>query len=478
MQIVPPQFNQEPNKDIVKLSWGVRISFDKIWKDTISFGKYDISQYDGGDLYAPEDNSDYLNFWDYYQYSDYTPRVINMEWSRELDFPYSVSAALADVTFNNTDDFFSPDKGSPIAEYVLPKRPIRLLAGYDSTNVQQFVGITQQSPELDEVKKTALFSAADFLTEIFAMNMNKVIAMENATTDVILSAIFDQFGLSPNSYSLPRGRNRVPFVFFDKEKNAGNAIREVMQAEGGQLWIDEQGIIRMEPRLPKRLDPVYVLDDENTLSLTQSGDQDIINSVKVTSVIRRVADFRDVFSDIRDTNDTAVINIGTRVVRANSSGAASLDLENPCLVIESPTLGEAPGKSWFTAVRADGTPVTSGVTVTGNYHSSSQYTIFVSNTNSFDVYIDQVYLWGRPALVVNTLRYLASDADSVEKYGIKQLGGQEGIDNDFFGSEANADSFAETIIDAYKDFNPTIEAQVVGNLALQQVMLLMYKHVE
>jgi len=136
-------------------------------------------------------------------------------------------------------------------------------------------------------------------------------------------------------------------------------------------------------------------------------------------------------------------------------------------VIEEPTLGEVAGASWFTAVTMGGTPVTSGVSVTGHSESTNQYTIFISNSNSFDVQINQLYLWGKAALIVNTLNYLAQDADSIMKYGVQQLGGDEGITNDFFGSYGNADSFAETIIDAYKDLNPTIEAEIAGDLSLQ-----------
>lgn len=463
MQVVAPEFHQEANKDMVVLAWGASVSFDKIWDDTIEFGAYDVSQFDGGDVYAPTTDEP-INYWDYYKYVDHTTRLKSMEWSREMEFPYSVSAAMADFTFNNTDGYFTPGGSSPIADYMIPRRPVRLYAGYRNIKLQQFVGITDKAPVIDEVTRTATFHANDFLIEIFAMELTDVIAMENVTTDVVLAAIFDQFGLASDSYVLAKGRNKIPFVFFDRSKNAGNAIRELMQAEGGHLWIDENGIIRFETRLPQVDTPVLVLDDRSVFTLKQSGQNDIINSIKITSVIRKVAGWRDVYSKLADGDTTA--SPDENIVGASSTGVIVAELDNPCLVIDEPTIGEQTGESWFTATNLSGTEV-SGVTVTGNSQSTNQYTFFVNNTNPFPVQINQIYLWGRPALQVSVLKYLAQDADSIEKYGVQQLGGEAGITNDFFGSYGNADSFAETIIDSSKDFNPTIEADIAGDLALQ-----------
>lgn len=463
MQAVAPEFHQEADKDMVSLAWGVSVSFDKVWDDTVEFASYDVSEYDGGDVYSPTTDEP-INFWDKYKYLEYSQRLKSMEWSREMEFPYSVSAAMADFTFNNTDNYFTPGSPSPIEGYMIPKRPVRLYAGYRNMKLQQFVGITDKSPVIDEDAKTATFHANDFLTEIFAMELTDVIAMENVTSDEVIAAIFNQFGLPPSSYVLAKGRNKIPFVFFDTSKNAGNAIRETMQAEGGNLWIDENGIIRFETRLPQVETPVYVLDDRNTFTLKQSGQSDIINSVKITSVIRKVAGWRDVYSKLSDSENPS--NTDENIIAAGSSGVISAELDNPCLIIDEPSIGEKIGESWFTAINLSGTEV-SGVTVTGHSQSTNQYTFFVSNTNPFPVQINQIYLWGRPALQVNVLKYLAQDADSVEKYGVQQLGGEEGISNDFFGSYGNADSFAETIIDSCKDFNPTIEADIAGDLALQ-----------
>jgi len=465
MQSVDASFHTLAQGDVIPLSWGNRMSFDKAFDDTITFGIYDVSTYDGGDLFSPVED-DPINFWDYYAYTDYSNRIVGMEWSREIEFPYSVSAALADFTMNNTDDFFTPGSGSAIDGYILPKRPVRLLAGYGSQNLQQFVGLTEKAPTLDDTNKTASFHATDFLTEIFAQSLTQVIAMENARTDEVLAAIFDQFGIDPSAYVMDKGRNVIPFVFFDTEKNAGNAIREIMQAEGGHLWIDEQGVIRFETRLPAVDTPVMVLDDSNVIDLVQSGDTGIINYIKIRSTVRKVADYQVIFSNARQGDEPIVTSTGF-IIPANSSRIYQADLTDPCLTIDEPALGVATGESWFTAIDADGNSVTSDISVTGSTHNTNQYIIFIDNDNAFPIEIDQMELWGEPARVVNVINYVAKDQASIDKYEKQALGGDEGIANDFFGSEDNCESFALTIIDAYSEFNPTIEASIVGDYSLQ-----------
>ena len=465
MQVVPQQFHDLAQGDIIPLSWGNRISFTKEWDDSVQFAQYNVSAYDGTDLYAPSED-DPINFWDYYKYDDYTKRLLSMEWTRTLDFPYSVSSAQADFVMNNTDSFFNPNSGSAIEDYILPKRPVRLLAGYAGNNLQQFVGITEKAPLLDDTAKTASFHGTDFLTEIFALSLTDIIAMQNVRTDEVLTAILSQFDIAPSSYVFAKARNVIPFVFFDVDKNAGNAIRELMQAEGGHLWIDENGVIRFETRLPEVESPVILLDDSNTVSLSQSGDIGIINQVKITSDVRTVREFQKIKSNVSDEATTTSTTENAFIIPANGSAVYNMDLDDPCLTVQAPIIGERTDGSWFTATTTTGASV-SNVAVTGTVLHTNQYVTFLKNNNSFPVIIDQFELWGQPARIKNTIKYLAKDQDSIDKYELQALGGDEGITNNFFGSYNNCESFAQTIVDAYSDFNPTLEAEIIGDYSLQ-----------
>lgn len=464
MQTVTQLFHDRAQGEVIPLTWQARMSFDKAYNPDITFALYDDAMYDDPEyLYSPSADNP-INQWDYYDYKDYSGRVVSMEWTREIEFPYSVAAAMADFVFNNFDDYFTPDSGSPIDQYILPKRPVRLFAGYTGTqNLQQFVGITETTPVRDENAKTVSFHATDFLTEIFESNLEGIIAMRNVRTDEVLEAIFQQFGLDDASYVLAKGRNRIPFVFFDRDKNAGNAIRELMQAEMGNLWIDEQGIIRFEPRLMTEESPVMVFDDSNVIDITSTGDDEIINQVKITSDVREVQEYQPIFSNAREAGTAWSPSDDPFIIPANSSRPYAADLTDPALTAVEPVLGEAANVSWFTAVNSSGFPVTSNITVTGSVLNNNQHITFIQNDNSFPVEIDQMEIWGEPAKVVNKLRYEAKDQDSIDKYEVKLLE----INNNFFGSYDNASSFARMILDSYSEHAPVIEMSVKGDFSLQ-----------
>lgn len=458
MQTVPDTFHDIAQNGIRPHKWGLWISFDKQFDDSIEFGEWDSSLWDGGDIWKPSDDNP-LQEWDYYVYEDYSDRVIDMEWSREIEFPYSVQAAMADFTVNNYDNLFSPDQGSPIDQYILPKRPLRMFAGFrNSAVLQQFVGVTEKMPELDSVNKKAAFHALDFLSEMFTMPLTQTVAMANVTTDEVLDALFQQFGLTSSQYTLAQGRNRIPFLFFERGMNAGEAFRQLMQAEMGNLWIDEQGIIRFEQRLLPVEDVVMEFNDSNVEEISTSSDSEIINTVRIHSIIRDVQEFQPVYMKSNNSSST-----GFFVVPAGDTAVMEVNLQDPCLSIVSPTLGESTSVSWFTAKDAVNNPVSSDVSVASTELKQNTYVITFQNDNAFSVEIDALELWGEPAKEVDRIDYEAYDEDSVTAYGEELLE----IDNNMFGSESNCESFALTILDAYKDFASVIEMSVKGDPSLQ-----------
>lgn len=458
MQIVPAQFNTIANGDIRPLSWGVRISFTKEFDDEVTFFTLDQSVLNGVDLLAPtEDNV--IQAWDFYEYTDYTERLVYVSIERSLEFPYSVVSAIADFQLNNYDKYFTPNSGSQISDYILPKRPVRLLQGFANTVLPQFVGLTEGMPEISRTNGTATFTALDFLTWIYDMPIRNTIALQNVRTDEVLANIFEQFGLAPTQYDLATARNVIPFLFFERDQQtAGDIIRPLMQAEMGMLWLDEQGIIRFRPRLEQPSEPVYYFDHDSIIELDTSEDDEIINHVIINTDVREVQEYQAVYS--KTDSDTTL-----HVVPAGGTYVLEAQLSDPNLSIEEPTPGENSSVSWFTAALPDGTPVGSGVTVTATELKTNTYDITFSNSNGFAVNINQLYLWGQPAkrISVEPTVYDAYDDVSVEKYEEKILT----IDNNFIQSVSQADSLALTILDEYSEHNDIIKISVKGNPALQ-----------
>lgn len=458
MQAVSTEFNQLANADIRPLSVGARVSFTKEFDDDVTFFTLDQSQLDGPDLLAPSDDNP-IQAWDYYEYTDFTERLMYLSVQRSLEFPYSVVSAIADFQFNNYDKYFTPNGTSPIASYILPKRPVRLLQGFSSTTLQQFVGLTDGMPEIDREGGTATFTALDFLTWIYDMPIRNTIAMSYVRTDEVLANIFEQFGLAPEQYDLAKARNVIPFLFFEREQTtAGDIIRPLMQAEMGMLWLDEQGIIRFRPRLEQPDTPVYTFGDDSIISVDTDGEDTIINHIVINTDVREVQEYQAVYS--KSQNDTSL-----HVVPAGGSYTFPANLSDPCLSIEEPTLGENSSVSWFTAARSNGSAVNSGVSVDSTELKTNSFDITFSNSNGFDVNIDQLFLWGQPAKLISLepTIYDAYEDESVAKYEEKILT----IDNNFIQSTDQSQSLALTILDEYSEYAAIINVEVKGNPALQ-----------
>lgn len=455
MQIVPALFNQYAQGNVRPNAWGLRISFDKAYDDDVTFFELDTSELDGLDILGPsEDNP--IQAWDYYLYLDYTDRVVQMSWDRELDFPYSVVSARADFEVSNTDDYFTPNGGSPIEEYILPKRPVRLLSGFGNMIVPQFVGLTQGMPRIGQNPKTAVFTALDFLTMIYEMNIRNTIAMQNVRTDEVLANIFDQFGLSPAQYDLATARNTIPFLFFERDQiTAGEVIRKLMQAEMGMLWLSETGIITFRPRLEQPTTSVYVFDDASIIDLQVSSDDQIINQVNFSSELREVQEYQTVYLK----SEGGSLN----VVPAGDTYVFQADLEDPCLTIEEPTIGEISGVSWFTAETAEGVEVLTDVTIDSVELKTNTYDITFRNDNAFPVDITQMVLWGQPAKVYDRVERTIEYPPSLVKYEVKPIS----INNNFIQEEDQMQSLGLTILDEYSEYASILDIEVKGNPALQ-----------
>jgi len=453
MQTVTTQFTDLMNGNVVPLSWAYRMAFDKSYNEDVSFFTLDTSVLDGIDVLSP-DNNDPIQQWDKYAYDSYTDRVIFMEWTRQLEFPSSVSSAMADIMLENTDNYFTPNSGSPIDQFILPKRPLRLLAGFNNINLPQFVGTSEKMPVIDDTSKTATFHALDFLSEIYTMPITETISMQNATTDEVLIEIFNQFGILPSQYSLDIGINVIPFVFYDADTNAGGIFRSLMEAEMGNLWLDEAGLIRFNNRYHVTNTSSFTFDKNNVIDIKTTADDNIINTVKINADIRELQPFQPVYTLVGGGEP---ITIG-----ANTSRVFNISLTDPCTSITQPTQGFSSVTSWYTAIKtSDSTTAT--VAITGVSLKTNSYTIFFKNNNAFEVTIDGLEVWGTPAKVIDSIRYKEVNQNSIDKYGEKVLE----INNNFIQSIEQCDALSIPILQSYSEFASQLEIEVYVNPALQ-----------
>lgn len=475
------EFNAVANGTIRPLALNAKVSFTKQRDDDISWFILDQSQLNGADILAT-DSTDAVQLWDAYVWDDVSKDVMGMTWSRSVAFPYNVQSALCEVQLNNISQKYTyGNAGSPYAGYILPKRPIRTYAGFKKFNVAEvvpvFVGLTQQMPKYNGLNDSqATFSAQDFLSEIAETQLGETVMLRDVRTDEAIARILDTYGMDSSMYDLARGINVIPFLVFEKGLNAGNILQKLVQAENGALWLDERGIIRFEPRTADvGKVPVLTFDESNIIDIKPSRTDGIVNRVKIKSDIRQVQAKQPIFSMLNEDGYTKASDEDSYRIQANGNLTVWLSMDDPVwTATQNPIINGDADDSAFQAVDLAGNILTSGITAVGTLFSDSMKVVFTNATGA-PASISFLEIWGEPAKVVDTIEYNAYDEDSVEQFGEMVL---DVSDNNYFGSYANADSYAMDVLKRRSGYSPTMTLQVKGNPALQlgDVIRVDYKY--
>lgn len=448
MQTTSPRFSQLATGHVRPLSWAFRASFDKQFDSDVTFFTLDTSVLDGIDVLA-SDSGDVITEWDKYSYADYSDRVMQVEWQREESVPFSVNLAMCDIVLNNYDGFFNYGSSSPLGEFMLPRRPVRVLAGFGGEVIPQFVGLTDSPPKVDKGALTATLHAEDFLSYLFNKPLDQTVIYENMRTDEVLAELFELFGVLPGQYNFDEGQNTIPFVYFEVDTKLGDAVRELMEAEMGRLYMDELGIIQFRNRVRQNEDPVATFDASNIIDYKLSETSDIINVVEVKADVRQVQPTQNIFSLSFSPEDPVILNGGTT--------EHFFKFDDPVTTIETIT-------EYIANSSPDGTgsDETGNITVTDVDLFSTSVKVTFSNSGA-TACLTTLELYGTPAKIIKSIDLREQNDASVEKFEEQPYS----IDNNFIQSNFDAMSLATALLSYFSDYNNTINMEVKGSPAYQ-----------
>lgn len=443
MQTSSSQFNALASGDVRPLSWSFRASFDKQFDDDVTFFTLDTSLLDGIDILAPTGDN-VVTEWDKYEYTNYDDRIISMEWQRERLVPFSVTQAFADVTLNNYDSYFTRGSTSPIDQYLLPRRPVRILAGFNGENLPQFVGLSTTVPVVDRNARQASMHCLDFLSFLFEKSIDETVMYEDLKTDAILDNLFQILGLIPSQYVLDEAFNEVAFFYVEKGQKFGEIVKKLMEAELGSLYMDELGVIQFRNRLREVTAPAMVLNSDNIIDYQIQAEDNIINVVEVKADVREVQDRQVIFT----LSEKPIIMSTTSLFFQFQDPVTSMD-----------------DVEFFTANSLEdgtGTDLTGNITVTDIDLFSTSVKVTFSNSGA-DAFLTSLTLYGTPAKVTRSIYLKVQDDSSIEQFEERPLL----IENEYIQSNDSANSLALSVLNYYKDYANTIELTIQGNYALQ-----------
>lgn len=452
MQTTTSDFAIRANKAMRKLTQRCLMSFPRAFNASVSFFTIGVSTIGGADIIKGDGNV--VAEWDKYQYDDYSYRIKSIEVTRTEEMVNSTTLAQADIVLENHDNYFTPSRGSTIQNFILPYRPVKLFGGFGAEAVPQFVGLTEKMPTIDEKGKTASFHCIDFMYSLFNRPLDSAVMYTGKRTDEILASLLVAFGITPTQYSFDTGFNIVSFAFFDKGQKFGDVVKELMEAEMGRFFMDEQGVIRFKNRQSYSSQVMWYFNTSNIVDIQTSTQDDIINVVTVTANVREVQ-AKQKYWELQSAT----------IIPASGSVQIWADFNDPVTSVDTPAYITAATTSLYTANTAQdgsGDQISSGITPSVQLFAKS-YLMTFTNANAYPVYLTSIELYATPAVVVKQIYTRQADSASVAKYDERVLD----IENDYINNEGDANSKALIILDDYATYSNQYILTVKGNPALQ-----------
>lgn len=472
MQSVSAAFTAEERDSVRSIAHNLQVSWKKestLGNRTFTIG---VSSIGGNDIIGI--NPGAIGSPGNYRYFDETAYALNLEWERSLNMPIGgLSKALAEATLDNTSGRFTPRfMGATRSSTELftanyqPRKPFIISAGFEFGGVDQllpqFAGIFTKPPKVDVRSKTVDIQGADYVDFFQNRFLDQEIMATAERTDEVLETLFrDSLGMSTAQYELDTGINIIPFLLFPKGTRFSDIVHQLVEAENGHLYQDEEGIFRFENRQHWDSSPYSdvqrIVLTGQVLEAESPTDDHLINVVEFDNIpIREKQPAQTIFN----------LPVLTSIeVPANSSVSKFFEFQDPVLALTDPTSGGT--NSYFVGNSESdetGTDMTSSLTFTnrGTFAQSVKYQI--TNSSSSIVYVTQLVLSGRIAKETSRLYYRDSDSSSVTAYEERPLK----ISNPYIQNESWARSLASMIL---RDFSEPENLQRIKVRAIPELQL-------
>jgi hypothetical protein len=253
------------------------------------------------------------------------------------------------------------------------------------------------------------------------IGLDEEVMYQNASTSAIIQGLLETAGLVASQFNLDAGSVVIPFAYFKKGMTLGNALREVAEAEIGNVYMTEAGVIRFENRVNWNSKvPSYIYDKDNMLD-RQSLDVDtVINDVRVYSNARAVQAKQPVWqgnAPVRFTDGAVSLQSGeTKSIFADFRDDFG---ELPVTTVDDPDPVSLATTSVYAANSASdgsGDDLSGDVDLGSTDVFSTAMKLTFTNNGSQEAFLTQLELWGTPARVVAEIYERITDAASIGSF--------------------------------------------------------------
>lgn len=449
MQSVSSAFTAEEKDPVRKISQSLLVSWKR--EDTLGARTFTIgvSAIGGNDFIGI--NPGAIGSPGNYVYFDESNYLLGLAWERSLNMPTGgLTKALAEADLDNTSSRFTPrymGGSSELYTAIQPRKPVIINAGFNYQGIDnlipQFAGIISDQPELSIRDRTVHLRIADYIDYFQNKYLDEQIMFTGQTTDQVIETLFEQLGMSTSQYELDPGINAIPFGLFEVGTRFSDIIHQLVEAENGNLYQDEQGIFRFENRQhwyssPHDTVSKLVLTGQ-VLEAKAPNDDHIINVVEVRSKTREKQPEQIIFR--LNPFDSVLLN-------GNTTTEVWVEFEDPALSMVTPT--STGTKSYYKAYAntdSTGTDLTSNISISKVTRFAKSAKIEFTNSGAAGAYLTVLVVSGRVVRTVNDIYTRVSDSSSLTAYDERVLK----IENPYIQNQDWANSYANMIINDFAE---------------------------
>ena len=467
MQSVDSTFTSEAKDSVRDIAQRVLISWKKNYNAAISFFTIGVSTIGSSDLIKGD--NDQVGDWDKYDYNDETSRVISIGLDREMPQIWGgMRKTMADVVLDNTSGRFTREVDDDIGTSLVPRRPLKIYTGFKyngiDNNLMKFVGLTTKPPKVDTRRGIAELYANDFMDYLWNYEAEDSSMYSSSRSDEVIEDLLIDAGFATSQYDLDAGINIISFGIIEKGQKLGNIIQDITEAEGGQFYQDELGILRFENRQHWTVSP------HNVVSMPIHTSLVIDKEEPMNDTIYNICEVKS--SPLEKKEKQFVWGLQAPIsIKANGKEEIWVDYDDPVQYVDTP---QADGATSFYVANSqedgEGTNKTSVVNLKSidNFQKASK--LVFENTSSQPIWLTELNIWARPIQVVKEILVREKDDSSVTAYGEKVLT----IENDYIQDEGFARTVARMVVDDFGEPNNRLDLIIKAQPQLQLGDLVSY----
>lgn len=467
-QPVSTDFQDAAVASVNDVTYGFLVAWDKNYDAAAIFFTIGTSAIEGPDFL--KGSGEDVTFFDKFNFQDESPDVNSLTISRMSSVkPYGTFSAQANVELDNTSKRYLPGYDPDIGAFVNKnRRPIKLSAGFDGENVQQFVGFSDrprgslmgQNLSMHAYDVMQYFSTAEPVTKNY----------EGYLFHEIIEDILLELGFASTQFILETSLQTAPGFITLSGMTVLQIFNKICEAEQGVIFADEQGIIHFWNRQHYAGAAVGLvgapLYDYDNMTDVEWNDTPVTNWMRVIAKPRAVAAVQPVYqlASAQEVKPGESLTIPTQFEDEDGKLPVT-SIMDPVYITARDDLNRS---YYVTNLNQDGTgaPGNADISLTSVSLVGDIAFLVFSNTGAASVYIIELELHGTPAKVTDRIEVEYKDDDSIEKYGINPEsndGEPIEIQNDWIQDSATAYSLAKEQVDQYADPDQQVAAPIFGN---------------